>query len=167
MNYNFQQHPLKLSSTQADLWLVTMGYSKDGICRPFRQVHLLFDLFQNQGNSIPHFQILFSILFQFTMSSKIFSQGLTLQVPGFSSTRSLQPPGPARTQPGFVVPPNDSRHAVTFTADDESSGPLSHRPASPRPPAVTNKKKTVPQAKAKPKPKPPKGKVCWSLQSFT
>lgn len=65
----------------------------------------------------------------------------TLQVPTNAPTkRSLQPPSPSRTQPGFVVPPKDSRSALTVSSSTEeaTSGALSNRSASPRPPTSTN-----------------------------
>lgn len=72
----------------------------------------------------------------------------TLQVPGTSSTRRLRPPSPRRTQPGFVVPPKDSRSSITQSPDPRyeptspgQPGPLGLRPASPRPPAPPKKQK--------------------------
>lgn len=79
----------------------------------------------------------------------------TLQVPGRSSGRSLQPASPSCTQPGFIVPPKDLRTSLSVAPSPEggSAGSLAHQSASPRP---TNKKKTTPQANPA-----PKGKVSY------
>ncbi|KAH9809607.1 hypothetical protein DFH28DRAFT_933525 [Melampsora americana] len=65
----------------------------------------------------------------------------SLQVPGKSSTRTLQPPSPSQTQQGFVNTPDDSRITLTCpsTPVDGTPAPLSSRLPSPRPPAVKHK----------------------------
>ncbi|KAH9808589.1 hypothetical protein DFH28DRAFT_935429 [Melampsora americana] len=66
-----------------------------------------------------------------------------LQVPSTARTkRNLRPPSPSRPQPGFIVPPKDSRSALTVstTPEEITPGPLAHRTASPRPPTTTNGK---------------------------
>ncbi|KAH9810855.1 hypothetical protein DFH28DRAFT_932465 [Melampsora americana] len=99
-------------------------------------------------------------------SSKSSSQNSALlQLPGKvpSSSRTLRPPSPARTQAGFVVPPQDSRTTISVARlpGQESPGPLGRRGASPRPPALANKfSKTNGPSAPKPKAKPgAKGKA--------
>lgn len=81
----------------------------------------------------------------------------TLQVPGKSSTRTLWPASPSRTQPGFIITPNDSWTAITRPSSPVDGlprpGSLSHRPASPRPPPV-NRPGSLAHRPASPRPPP-------------
>lgn len=98
----------------------------------------------------------------------------TLQIPSKSSSRTLRPPSPARSQPGFVVPPKDSQTSLSITisssanSEEDQPGPLSlaHRLPSPRPvKKVTTKKRLSVTAQTKVKPTD-KGKVCCYLFPF-
>lgn len=109
------------------------------------------------------------------MPPKSTQKTTSLTVPAQTSTRTLRPPSPARKEPGFVVPPKDSRTSITLSSAPHSDSnsrastpenglpaPLSIRPATPRPPAKTQKKdapgRTASQTQATGKPSA-KGKV--------
>lgn len=67
----------------------------------------------------------------------------SLQVPSLPSSRTLRPPSPAQSQPGYVATPKYSRTSLIVpSSDGDQSGPLADRSASPRPPTITTKKKT-------------------------
>lgn len=132
----------------------------------------------NHFHYIYYITILIQPLSIMPLSHQLSSSLLSLQVPNNNSLPSsarrstLRPPSPARKEPGFVVPPNDSRTSL-LTPDhatgSDASGPLANRCASPRPPTLTKKKasKKAPapsQTKVKPN---KKGKVSLFVITIT